>query len=176
MPIKRVEITKPGGGKRLFGIPTVMDLFLQQAFLQMITSLFDPHFSKNGYGFTSVGQKSTRCGQEAHPFIQKEYRWVVNMEAQPLLVHPAGRPGQGTNKRGHRFVRYADDWHYLRHDKKRRRTGDGIGHPVCGGAVKVEGESGKELGRQAVEYRSLLGFSFTSNCQATIWQASMNQH
>ncbi|MBT2765911.1 group II intron reverse transcriptase/maturase, partial [Paenibacillus sp. ISL-20] len=35
-PVKRVKISKPGGGVRLLGIPTVMDRFLQQALLQVM--------------------------------------------------------------------------------------------------------------------------------------------
>lgn len=44
-PVKRVEITKPGGGVRLLGIPTVMDRFLQQALLQVMNPIFDAQFS-----------------------------------------------------------------------------------------------------------------------------------
>ena len=51
MPVKRVEISKPGGGIRLLGIPTVMDRLIQQALLQVITPIFDPDFSPNSFGF-----------------------------------------------------------------------------------------------------------------------------
>lgn len=51
--VRRVEIEKPDGGKRQLGIPNVNDRVIQQAIAQILTPLFDPHFSVNSFGFRS---------------------------------------------------------------------------------------------------------------------------
>ena len=49
--VRRVEISKPTGGKRILGIPTVVDRLIQQALLQVLQPLIDPTFSEFSYGF-----------------------------------------------------------------------------------------------------------------------------
>lgn len=46
-----VEIPKASGGVRRLGIPTVVDRFIQQAILQVLTPIFDPTFSEASYGY-----------------------------------------------------------------------------------------------------------------------------
>lgn len=84
MPVKRVEIPKPGGGVRLLGIPTVMDRFLQQALLQVMNPIFDAHFSWYSYGFRP-GKRAHEAIKQAQRYIQSGLRWVVDMDLEKFF-------------------------------------------------------------------------------------------
>lgn len=163
--VKRVEIPKSSGGTRMLGIPTVLDRLIQQAFLQVLTPLFDPHFSSSSYGFRP-GRRGRDAVRQAREYVREGWAWVVDLDLEKffdrvnhdmLMARVARRVGdkrmlrlirrflrsgvlsngvlvrneEGTpqggplspllanillddfdkelEKRGHRFVRYADD-------------------------------------------------------------------
>jgi group II intron reverse transcriptase/maturase len=84
MPVKRVEIPKPGGGTRLLGIPTVMDRFIQQALLQVMNPIFDRDFSPNSFGFRP-GKRAHDAVKQAQRYIQEGHRWVVDMDLEKFF-------------------------------------------------------------------------------------------
>jgi len=73
-PVLRVEILKPNGGKRLLGIPTVIDRLIQQALLQILTEVFDPGFYPFSFGFRP-NRKAHDTIRKAKQYIEEGYQW-----------------------------------------------------------------------------------------------------
>lgn len=73
-PIRGVEIPKPGGGTRQLGIPTVVDRLVQQALLQVLEPILEPHFSERSYGFRP-GRSAHQALRQGRPMSPRAGRW-----------------------------------------------------------------------------------------------------
>lgn len=78
-PVKRVPIPKPDGSKRYLGIPCVLDRVVQQAILQVINPIIDPHFSNKSFGFR-VGRDAHQAIKQAEQYYQEGYKVVVDCD------------------------------------------------------------------------------------------------
>jgi RNA-directed DNA polymerase len=80
-PVKRVEIPKPGKGRRQLGIPTVQDRFIQQAMHQVLSPQFEPTFSEHSYGFRP-GRSAHDAVKAARAHVEAGYKWVVDIDME----------------------------------------------------------------------------------------------
>ncbi|MFY9487643.1 MAG: group II intron reverse transcriptase/maturase [Solirubrobacterales bacterium] len=78
-PVRRVTIPKPAGGSRGLGVPTALDRLIQQAILQVLTPVFDPHFSAASFGFRP-GRSAHDAVLAARRHIAKGAGWVVDLD------------------------------------------------------------------------------------------------
>ena len=215
-PVRRVGIPKPDGGHRYLGIPTVVDRLIQQAILEVLTPIFDPHFSDSSYGFRP-GRSAHQAVAKAQSYIEEGKRWVVDldierffdnvnhdalmarvarkvddkvllkliraylkagvMEGGPLSPPEMGTPQGGPlspllsniylddldrelKKRGHSFVRYADDCNiYVASERAGKRVMGGIAR-FLQKRLKLR-VNGEKSAVDRASRRDFLSFTFT---------------
>ncbi|HZW97934.1 MAG: group II intron reverse transcriptase/maturase [Clostridiaceae bacterium] len=83
-PVLRVEIPKASGGVRKLGIPTIMDRVIEQAIVQVITPIVEPHFSEYSYGF-----RPQRRAQQAIikmlEHLNEGYEYIVDIDLEKFF-------------------------------------------------------------------------------------------
>lgn len=83
-PVLRVEIPKPGGGVRNLGIPTVVDRVIEQAIVQVITPIVEPHFSDYSYGFRP-GRNAQQAVVKLLEYFNDGHLYVVDIDLEKFF-------------------------------------------------------------------------------------------
>lgn len=221
--VRKVEIPKPDGGKRILGIPTVIDRLIQQALHQVLSPIYDPDFSKWSYGFRA-GRSAQDAVLQAQKHINEGRRWVVDLDLSKFfdevhherllstlrkritdrrVIHlidrylragmmqegveeartkgtPQGSPlspllsnivldelDKELEKRGHHFVRYADDFQiYVGSKRTAERVMESIGDFIER-KLRLKINRDKSATGRPWE-RTLLGYSFTNHKEVKV--------
>lgn len=79
-----VEILKTSGGKRLLGIPTVIDRLIQQSIHQVLNLIFDVEFSENSYGFRK-GRSAHQAILQAQRYINEGYQDIIDLDLKSFF-------------------------------------------------------------------------------------------
>jgi len=79
-----VEIDKLSGGKRLLGIPTVIDRTIQQAIQQILSAIYDHQFSAYSYGFRPNKGAQQAISQGLN-YINSGYQDIIDLDLKSFF-------------------------------------------------------------------------------------------
>lgn len=82
--VKKVEILKPDGGKRMLGIPTVLDRAIQQAISQRLVGLYELEFSEYSYGFRK-GRNAHQAVRQAEKYLNEGFTHIVELDLEKFF-------------------------------------------------------------------------------------------
>ncbi|HEY1005570.1 MAG TPA: group II intron reverse transcriptase/maturase, partial [Sphingobacteriaceae bacterium] len=77
--VRKVEIPKPAGGRRMLGIPTVVDRLIQQAIHQVLSPIWEPLFSEHSCGFRP-GRRASDGVNQARRYQEEGCNYVVDID------------------------------------------------------------------------------------------------
>src|SRR6266567_4632724 len=157
-PVRRVRIPKPAGGTRNLGIPTVIDRVIHDRLMAAVAArVSDRRVLRLIRGYLTAGVLDGGLFEESREGTPQ------GGPLSPLLSNLVlDELDRELERRGHRFVRYADDCNiYVRSEKAGRRVMESL-------TLFIEGRLKLQINaeKSAVArpwHRSFLGFTVTDD-------------